>query len=232
MLPTCVILAGGRGTRLSTVVSDVPKPMAPIDGRPFLARMIEYLEARGFARVVLSVGFKHQMIVDYFGTRHGSIRVEYSIEHEPLGTGGAILQALQEVEGYPVFIMNGDSFIDVEHRRMLEQHEKEESLLTIAVKQVVDVGRSGRLELNGTSVRRFNDVSAGPGHINTGVYLASTDLSHRLSDEGKKFSFEATLRHRAAELPISAYKSDGYFIDIGIPADFERAQRELPTRMT
>ena len=147
---SCIILAGGRGTRLSNVVGDVPKPMARIGNVPFLEFMLQHLSQQGFTTAVLSVGFKRAIIMEHFGNKYRQMEIQYAEETEPLGTGGAIRRALGRVSSFPTFVLNGDSFIDLEYEGMTECHTEKESEITIAVKSVADVGRSGCDEVDET----------------------------------------------------------------------------------
>ena len=108
-----ILLAGGMGTRLRSVVQDVPKPMAPVAGRPFLSHLLDYLEHEGVDEVVLSVGYLRQVIIDTIGNRHGSISIRYALEDEPLGTGGGLRKAMERVSGFPVFALNADTLVSL-----------------------------------------------------------------------------------------------------------------------
>lgn len=228
-----IILAGGFGTRLRTVVSDVPKPMAPIAGTPFLALLLGYLEASGFTDVVLSVGYLHDQIVSYFGDRLGSLNIRYAIEDKPLGTGGAICRALQLGGGAgEVFVLNGDTFLGLDYRQMLAFHRGQQADISLALKPVEDTARYGNVCLEEAQVTRFEEKgSSAPGLINAGVYLLNRSvIESRVWPE--VFSFERdflALAHTGVKL--SGYISDTFFIDIGVPEDYQRAQAELPRQI-
>jgi len=227
-----IVLAGGRGTRLEGILSGRPKPMADIAGRPFLEYLLDLLLEQGVQRVILSVGYLAQVIQEHFGVAYKGIRISYAIEASPLGTGGAICNALKSATEDDVFVINGDTFMELNYGAMMAEHEATHASLTIAVRRVPDVSRYGAIStdehglIHGFGEKRLT----GAGLINSGVYLLHKVLfeSFALSD---RFSMETDfVGTHLAELRPLAFQSDGYFIDIGIPSDLERAQRELPAR--
>ena len=147
-----IVLAGGRGTRLAGMVPNLPKPMAPIAGRPFLAWLLDALEQAGFDRAILSTGFRAEAIQQHFGTRFGSIELFYSHEEEPLGTGGALLQAMQHVRERHVFVLNGDTFAAVDYAGMLQAHVDRDETLTVALQSVPDTSRYGAVATSGPCI--------------------------------------------------------------------------------
>jgi D-glycero-alpha-D-manno-heptose 1-phosphate guanylyltransferase len=223
-----IVLAGGVGTRLRRVVADVPKPMAPIMGKPFLALLLEFLSEQGVDRVILCVGYMREVIMGHFGQRLGSVEIAYSIEDEPLGTGGAIAQALKMVESRNVFALNGDTFLKMDYAAMERVHANTRPSLSIATREVPDVSRYDEIVLEGD---RITNVRAGqearPGLINAGVYLLSRDLFEGFTLP-PRFSFERDfLRPFVARIRPTAFLVREYFIDIGVPEDYRRAQLEL-----
>ena len=225
-----VILVGGQGTRLKSVVSDIPKPMAPIGDTPFLQYVLDDLAAQGVTRVILSTGYRHEVVEAYFGNSYQSLNVAYSVEETPLGTGGAIRKALQQVTQPDVLILNGDTLFRVNLADMNEFHRTHRADLTLALKTMSDCSRYGRVETEDHRVTQFKEKMAGqPGSINGGVYLLNESVFPVLEQLLEKFSFEKDfLEAHYRSLRVLAYSSDAYFIDIGIPEDFARAQRELP----
>jgi D-glycero-alpha-D-manno-heptose 1-phosphate guanylyltransferase len=222
-----IILAGGQGQRLRPVVRDVPKPLAPINGRPFLTYLFDLLQRNGVTEIVLAVGYLGEQIEAAFGSRWGSLALRYSVEREPLGTGGALRQALGLVDRFPVFALNGDTYGEVDLRAMREAHLRAASRLTVAVRQT-EGNRYGRVAVEAERIVAF---AAAPDHpaglMNCGVYLFAENL---LADPvlGDRFSFERDfLEPRARRLRPLAFETQGYFIDIGVPEDFARAQQEL-----
>jgi D-glycero-alpha-D-manno-heptose 1-phosphate guanylyltransferase len=231
MKKECIILAGGFGTRLQRVVADVPKPMAPVAGKPFLEYIFQYLHRNGIERVVLSVGYKHETIAAHFGGAYKDIKIAYSIEDTPLGTGGAIYKSLQLCKEESVLILNGDTFFDISIHDLYEQHTTEKNNLTIAAKHLIDFDRYGTLVLaENNQILSFREKQPmAAGLINGGVYLLKRAYLLDINLP-QKFSFEQDIleKHCASDA-FFAYtgSSDRYFIDIGIPEDFARAQIEF-----
>jgi D-glycero-alpha-D-manno-heptose 1-phosphate guanylyltransferase len=229
MTMEAIVLAGGLGTRLRSVVADLPKPMAPVAGRPFLAWLLDELAQVGFTKAILAVGYKHETIQQYFGDRHGQMELVYSIETEPLGTGGALKQALTLATAPQVFVINGDTHITLNYQAMRQAHEQAKAKLTIAACAVPDVGRFGAMDIDsqGHVAGFFEKGRTGPGHINGGVYLLAKNLlaNHPLPE---KFSFENDflLPNLVAIKPL-AFLTEGAFLDIGVPEDYARAAEFL-----
>ncbi|TMH55707.1 MAG: D-glycero-D-manno-heptose 1-phosphate guanosyltransferase [Betaproteobacteria bacterium] len=221
-----IVLAGGLGTRLRGVVDDVPKPMAPVQGRPFLALVLDQLVAAGFKTVIFAAGYLHEAIRSYFGADYRGLVLRYSVEEEPLGTGGAIRLACEQADARDVFVLNGDTYLELDFRAMADVHVRSESPLSMAICHVPDVARYGALEVDNGIVRRFLEKGAsGPGWINAGIYLLGPDLRARLRPQGA-FSFEHDLlAPELSSIPPLAFRASGLFIDIGIPEDYARAQR-------
>lgn len=223
-----IILAGGLGTRLQAVVSDLPKPMAPIRNKPFLACLLDYLSSQGIRKVILSVGYKHEVIKNYFGNNYHGVAIEYSVEESLLGTGGAIKKALTFVDGDLTFVINGDSLLKADYQAMLQQQKKTNSKFTLALKHVADIARYGAVKVEDNHVVSFLEKGgAGPGLINTGVYLCSKAFfnSFTLPDV---FSIETDFLHRHLDaIKPEAFIATDYFIDIGIPEDYLLAQTAL-----
>lgn len=223
-----IILAGGFGTRLRSVVNDVPKPMAPVAGRPFLSYLLDDLSRQEYSHIVLATGYLHEKVEDYFGNEYQGLALDYARELQPLGTGGAIVNALQYCCEECVTVLNGDTLFLVDHDRLLSIGD--ESRLTLVLRHVPDAGRYGAVEIDNdghVTAFREKDPTAGNGLINGGIYR----LRRSLLDGwpvGQKFSFEKEIMQPLRE-PFRAYLSDTYFIDIGVPEDYSRAQKELPT---
>lgn len=221
-----IVLAGGLGTRLRSVVADLPKTMAPVAGRPFLAWILDRLVQAGFERTVLAVGYLHEAIEQEFGSRYRGIALHYSVEDQPLGTGGALRLAADHVGHWPVFVLNGDTYLDLNYRAMLEAHLKGSEQMSLAVCRVPDAGRYGALDLQADHVRGFLEKGrAGPGFINAGTYLLSQAVLDRIP-RGEPFSFEQQLLvPEVGAIRPAAFAADGLFIDIGVPEDYARAQQ-------
>jgi D-glycero-alpha-D-manno-heptose 1-phosphate guanylyltransferase len=223
-----IVLAGGRGTRLRSLVSDVPKPMADINGTPFLTHILERLARAGVARAVLSVGYKHEAITNHFGESYRGMRLVYAVEREPLGTGGALALSLAQVRGEAAFVLNGDTYFEVPLRELAAHHTDGGCDLTMALKRLHDVERYGTVVVDGGRVVRFEaKARRAEGFINGGVYVMRRDLL-RDAAPGARFSFEADfLPAHLGEFRVCPYPCEGYFIDIGVPEDYLRALREL-----
>ena len=225
-----IILAGGFGTRLQGVVKDVPKPMAPVNGRPFLTYILDYLIEYQYNKVVLSVGYLHEKIEDYFGHQYKSLEIDYAVETEPLGTGGGIAYAMSKCSSDNVLVINGDTMFKVNLTEFEQFFTEKCCLLSIVLREVEDVSRYGSVTIgNNNMIILFSEkgISAGHGFINGGIYMINRALFDKYP-QPKKFSFEKDLmeKYYTREL-FYAMPSDGYFIDIGIPEDYARAQNEL-----
>ena len=220
-----IILVGGLGTRLRRVISDLPKPMAPVAGRPFLAWVLDALLEAGFSRAVLAVGYRHEIIRAHFGERYRGLALHYSVEENPLGTGGAIRLAGDQISVFPVFVLNGDTYLELDYRAMLAAHQHAQTQMSVAVCQVPDVSRYGALELEDGVIHGFLEKGRdGPGYINAGVYLLSAEVIERIPP-GEPFSFEQQLlMPQVRTIRPLAFETDGMFIDIGVPEDYARAQ--------
>lgn len=220
-----IVLAGGLGTRLRSVVSDLPKPMAPIGDKPFLEYILKYLQRNDITRAILSVGYKWEAIKEYFGDKFENIELVYSVEDEPLGTGGAIKKAMSHIKNEQVYIINGDTFFDVELKSLALYHE---SKLMLSLKHMTNFDRYGCVERDKSNfVTTFTEKGfRESGNINGGIYLASKDIfdDYELNE---KFSFEEFMQNEFKGLKISAKVFENYFIDIGIPEDYEKAQSEI-----
>lgn len=229
-----IILAGGFGTRLKHVVADVPKPMAPIAGIPFLAYLLDYLIDHGVDEVVLSVHHMHEHITRFFGESYKGVLVHYAIEDTPLGTGGAVRYALGLLDtSEPVLVLNGDSLVMLDHQAMFEQHCARDAVLSIALREVEDCSRYGAVITQGEHISCFSaEGSSGVGLINAGVYVLSRSVFDRY-DLPEAFSIEHDFFAVHIEnLKPYYYQADDYFIDIGVPEDYARAQTEIPTLLS
>ncbi|MFN8267669.1 MAG: nucleotidyltransferase family protein [Chitinophagales bacterium] len=219
-----IILAGGFGTRLSTVVKDVPKPMAPINGKPFLHYIFEELQQQQIQKVVISVGYLKEVIQAYFKTEYLGISIEYAIEEEPLGTGGGMKKAFEKIEN-DAYILNGDTFFDIP----LSALKNTSSDISIALKPMFQFDRYGTVAVDAEHrVISFNEKKyCEHGLINGGVYYLKKALFEKIKTENK-FSFEkAILEKHLCDLTIRGVIFDNYFIDIGIPEDYKKAQEDF-----
>jgi len=226
---TAILLAGGKGTRLQSVVSDIPKPMAAIGPKPFLAFLLDALKFQGITRVILGVGYKSEVIIDYFGSEYEGMALFYSIEDTPLGTGGAIAQAMRLVEEESAFVLNGDSFIDVNLEDM--RVKGADFPFVMAIKKMYEFERYGTVTIVKDQVVSFNEKQpVKEGWINTGVYLIRKELL--TTGFPDKFSFETDFMEAyVSKISFGVVQTSGFFIDIGIPEDYALAQKILPNKI-
>lgn len=230
-MPDAIILAGGLGTRLQQTVSDLPKSMAPLGGRPFLEYLLKYLENNFVQNVVLSLGYKADLITEHFGAAYRKLNLSFIVEDEPLGTGGAVMKALDNTRSDNVIVLNGDTLFDVDLPEMLQQHIISKAQVTIALHEVPDTGRYGAVITNNDGrIVAFQEKQSGTGRgqINGGVYIIRREYLKTLNLP-ENFSIEKDLfQAHFSDVSYYGYYGSGYFIDIGIPADYSRACDELP----
>lgn len=224
-----IVLAGGFGTRLAHVVPDVCKPMAPVAGRPFLRFIMDQLAAAGFDRVVVADGYRREQIEDFFGSAYRGMSIEYSPEETPLLTGGAVKRALSGCESDWVFVLNGDTWLDVDFAAMEAgaADAPENATAVIAVKRMRDFERYGTVDVDACgSLTAFHEKRpCEEGLINAGVYLLRRDALNNMSE---KFSLESDyFEHVVGDGALYAAECSGGFIDIGVPGDYELAQTML-----
>ena len=229
-MTSAIILAGGLGSRLQTVVRDVPKPMAPINGRPFLEYLLDYWIGQGVNHFILSVGYKHKIIERHFTNHYKQAEIEYAVEEKPLGTGGGLLCALKYLRGPGTFlIMNGDTFFEVDLASILHYHQGKQAEVTIALREVEANNRYANVEIDKDGKITAFDNRARTSQralINGGVYLAKAcAFSHMGSESDESVSIEDHLYPLmlAAGSSMHGFSSCGKFIDIGLPEDYLRA---------
>lgn len=230
-----IILAGGLGTRLRSAVSNVPKCMAPVAGHPFLWHLLQYLSRfPSVSRVILSVGYMRDVIERWVPTVAGQLpfAIDYAVETEPLGTGGGIRLAMSHVQGTEAVVLNGDTAFHVDLDALVAAHHSHpQALLTIALKPMRDFDRYGAVDLatDGRVLAFHEKQHCDQGLINGGVYVASNTPDLWQGIDSEKFSFETAVleRHCGPAGRLFALTQDAYFIDIGIPDDYRRAQTEL-----
>ena len=220
-----IILAGGYGKRLSAVVNDVPKPMAPVQNKPFVEYLLDYLITFNIDHVVLSVGYMADVITKYFGNKHKSLNITYAIENEPLGTGGGIKLATSFLFGDKALIINGDTYFNINIQTFEEFYDNKKAELLIALKKLDNTSRYGLVNVDADNkIQGFTEKnpSLTTGYINGGIYLFDKQL---LTDLPTKFSFEKDFMEKHHNT-IKCYglPFDNNFIDIGIPEDYKRVQ--------
>lgn len=224
----CIVLAGGLGTRLSGVVSDVPKCMAPVAGEPFLAHILRDLELQFVDHVIFSLGYKHEVVIEWLRQKAFTFKTSWVIEQEPLGTGGGIKLALNKAKEKEVFVLNGDTLFDVNLREMQGTFDPKHKAM-LALKPMRNFERYGSVQLDeNNTITAFEEKQfKEEGVINGGIYLLNR-AQENFSAFPQKFSFEKDFfETEVAAGSLQGYISDSYFIDIGIPEDYYRAQTEL-----
>lgn len=222
-----VILAGGFGHRLRSVVNNVPKPMAPIAGRPFLELLLDRLVDARFSHAVLSTGYMHETIEDHFGISYRGMPLSYAVEETPLGTGGGLRNAFTRLQGNEAVVLNGDTLFEVDFDSLDTFFHNRKTRLAMILRRVDDISRYGAVVTgdDGQIVRFIEkqELPKGPraGTINGGVLMVERSLVEE-KPLGEPFSFEKEiLQTKFQEEPFYAYPSDAYFIDIGIPEDYQ-----------
>jgi NDP-sugar pyrophosphorylase family protein len=229
-----LILAGGLGTRLRPAFDAGPKSLAPVGGRPFLEYLLSQIRRAGFHDVVLCVGYGNGHIKECIGNgARWDLKVRYSVEGEPRGTAGAIKQAASLIDKQEFLVFNGDSFLAIDLKRLVEDHLEAGVWATVALTRVRDAARFGTVLLESSGqIREFREKSAhvanGNSHlVNGGIYVLSKRVLDMIPDSSA-VSLEREIFPKLLTRGIKGFLTDGYFIDIGVPEDFERAQAELP----
>ncbi len=229
MISSAIILAGGLGTRLRSVVNDLPKCMAPVAGKPFLKYVIDELLQQGVTDFIFSVGYMRESIIEFVHDEYPHLEAEFAIEQEPLGTGGGIQLAASLAKEKNVFVLNGDTLFKVNLKNLSDHHYARQAACTLSLKPMQQFDRYGVVELNeqqhiiSFKEKQFYET----GLINGGVYALNVNQFTSLPFPDK-FSFENDyLEVYYQQQDMFGFVSEGYFIDIGIPQDYQRAQTEL-----
>ncbi len=222
-----IILAGGKGTRLREVVSDVPKPMAPINGTPFLEILLKKLVRSKFDRIIVSVGYMGEVIMNYFGDKFDGLPIFYVDEPVPLGTGGGIKKSLYALNSECGLILNGDTYADVDYEEMYKLYDAKKNIV-VGLTKVSNVARYGSVMVLNGVLNGFHEKGvSGPGLINIGSYIVGKNALESFED-GINFSFEVDFLQKVYKTTtISVCEFSGKFIDIGIPEDYIYAQSYL-----
>ena len=244
MTDTAIVLAGGFGTRLKNVVTDLPKPMAPVNGVPFLNYQLNYLKHYGITNVIISTGHLGQKITSYYGNLYNGLKITYSHEEQALGTGGGIRLAIEKSIASQTIVLNGDSFFDVNLNEFYRNHTIHAATFSLAARKVENTARYGTITLGNYPLPKetkektndfykiisFNEKTGNTaeGYINGGIYVLDKSHYLKLTNPGQNFSIEKDVFEKYfLEINIGGFLSNGYFIDIGIPEDYARAQHEL-----
>ena len=245
-----ILLCGGLGTRLRSVVSDRPKPMADIAGKPFLHYFVRMLSEKGVERFIFALGYMGEQIEEYFrdGREYG-ISIAYSYEESPLGTGGAIRNALPKMQEEDVLVLNADTYFDTDYRSLFQEHRVKCADMTIASREIEDVSRYGAIvkDTDGR-ILRWNEKQSGSGEtapdsaetlarsgetapkrgeINGGIYVMKKSLIEKIPAGKQSLENDCIPVWLSHSVNIHALPSDGYFMDIGVPEDYRRFQEDV-----
>ena len=230
MLNTAIILAGGFGTRLKSLVSNIPKPMAMVNNQPFLNYLINYLKHYQIKNIVFSTGYLSNVIELHYKNKYENLTINYSKEEEPLGTGGGIRKAIELIDEQNILVLNGDSFFDVNLFELYNQFITNQYDAIIASRKVENADRYGTIETQNQIITNFNEKTGNskPGIINGGVYILNKNHYINNTINNINFSIEKNYFEKYFKTSVfGTYTCSGYFIDIGIPTDFLRAQNEF-----
>ena len=249
--PRCaILLAGGLGTRLRSVVADVPKPMASVQGRPFLSYILDYWKSQGIERFIFCLGYKYQIIIDYYGNEFKGCSIDYSIEDMPLGTGGAVIQAVNKFHLLePFLLLNGDTFFEVNLEELHKFATKKNADWCFSLFENSDTSRYLSIGLNSNDVLDFPELTSKNAILdksnvldrsninlasndsyrygNGGVYWINPKVFEPFSMESKNYiSLEKDIFPRGLQFGQSFFglKFPNTFIDIGLPEDYYRSQ--------
>lgn len=223
-----IVLAGGLGTRLRSEIGEIPKCLAPVNGKPFLTYLLSYLKKNGITNVLLSVGYKHEMIVEAIGDSFEGMKITYAIEKEPLGTGGGIKLALEKTAADVLFVLNGDTFFDIDLAEFAKFHFEKKSTCTVALTRLQKVDRYGMVELNDEDKivefkeKQYRDETI----INAGIYCINKGVLIHYP-VNTPFSFEKNyLEKNPTAKNIFGKIFDAYFMDIGVPEDYQKFAKD------
>lgn len=225
-----ILLAGGLGTRLRSVVKDRPKPMALIQGRPFMEYVIQELKSQGIDEIIFAVGYKGSMVEEYFGD--GSpfgIQASYAYEETLLGTAGAIRNASRLMTGSEVYVLNADTLYRIRYQRLNALKHEKNLDMALVLRQVPDISRYGEAVLKDSMLTGFNEKTgrSGTGTINGGVYLLTKELIGQIPEGKVSLENDMIPRWLSEGKRLGGFVNDGYFIDIGVPEDYYRFMEDV-----
>ena len=224
-----ILLCGGMGTRLRSVVADRPKPMADICGKPFLQYLLEMLRDKGITEVIFALGYMGEMIEEYFqdGSAFG-LKIAYSYEEEPLGTGGAIRNALPKILEEEVLVLNADTYFPMDYQGLLRFHQENDGDFSLATRAVPDISRYGavRRDAAGRILAWNEKLEDGgqplAGEINGGIYVMKKSLIAEIPEGKQSLEQDCVPKWLSEGKRIFGLPFDGYFMDIGIPKDYQQ----------
>ena len=224
-----ILLCGGMGTRLRSVVADRPKPMADICGKPFLQYLLEMLRDKGITEVIFALGYMGEMIEEYF--RDGSafgLKIAYSYEEEPLGTGGAIRNALPKIMEEEVLVLNADTYFPMDYQGLYHFHQENDGDFSLATRAVPDISRYGavRRDAAGRILAWNEKLEDGgqplAGEINGGIYVMKKSLIAEIPEGKQSLEQDCVPKWLSEGKRIFGLPFEGYFMDIGIPKDYQQ----------
>ena len=231
-----ILLCGGLGTRLRSVVSDRPKPMADIAGKPFLYYLVKMLSESGVKHLIFALGYMGEQIEAYFknGEDYG-LSISYSYEDSPLGTGGAIRNALSKVSEENVLVLNADTYFHTDYENLLSQQLKPQAMMTIASRKIEDISRYGAILKDETGrILRWNEKMSSDqaevlrsGEINGGIYVMKKSLIEKIPEGKQSLENDCIPAWLKEGIFLQALPSDGYFMDIGIPEDYAQFRKDI-----
>lgn len=231
-----ILLCGGLGTRLRSVVSDRPKPMADIAGKPFLHYLVKMLSESGVKHLIFALGYMGEQIEAYFksGEDYG-LSISYSYEDSPLGTGGAIRNALSKVSEENVLVLNADTYFHTDYENLLSQQLKTQAMMTIASRKIEDISRYGAILKDETGrILRWNEKMSSDqaevlrsGEINGGIYVMKKSLIEKIQEGKQSLENDCIPAWLKEGIFLQALPSDGYFMDIGIPEDYAQFRKDI-----
>lgn len=220
-----ILLAGGFGTRLQSVVNDRPKPMALIEEKPFMEYVVHELSRHGIRDIIFAVGYKGSMVEEYFGDgSQFGVTVSYAYEDVPLGTAGAIKNAAKYMTDEQVFVLNADTFYQIDYGRLVMLNQDHNLDMALVLREVVDVSRYGQAILKENRLVGFNEKTkeSKPGTINGGIYLLSKELIYDIPEGKISLENDMIPKWLQEGKRLGGIVNDGYFIDIGVPEDYYR----------
>lgn len=220
-----LVLAGGFGTRLNSIVADRPKVLAEVAGRPFLTYLLDQLCDAGLRSVVLCTGFRAEAVTQSMGACYRSLSIRHCLEKEPLGTGGAIRHASHQITTYPVLVMNGDSYCEIDFGAFVRWHQVQKAVASLVLTKVPDVSRYGEVKLNSDCViSEFSEKGqmSRPGWINGGIYLFEKEIISSFPTTSP-LSLEREVLPMWTSRKMFGYRTTGRFIDIGTPVSYAKA---------